>query len=92
MGESRAARVSVLSTLKADVMFVCLFVCLFVSREQLWRREFVDLSIVWLDVLAKQLTQWVLISLSEDEVRMEEELTIENSGHYFFLHFSSGSG
>ena len=91
MGESRAARVSVLLTLKAE-NDVCLFVCLFVSREQLWRREFVDLSIVWLDVLAKQLTQWVLISLSEDEVRMEEELTIENSVHYFFLHFSSGSG
>lgn len=36
---------------------------------QLWRRKFVDLALVWMDVLAKQINQWVLQAVASDQVR-----------------------
>ena len=35
---------------------------------QQWRNQFVNLALNWMDVLGKQVNEWTLVSLKEDEV------------------------
>lgn len=41
-------------------------------RMQLWRNQFVHLALIWLEVLSKQVTQWVLAAIKEDQVGGEQ--------------------
>lgn len=36
---------------------------------QQWRHSFVDLSLIWMEVLGKQVNKWILTSVSRDKVR-----------------------
>ena len=38
-------------------------------RMQQWRYSFVDLGLIWMEVLGKQLNRWVLSSIARDKVR-----------------------
>ena len=35
---------------------------------QLWRRQFSDLALVWMEVLGKQVYEWVVDAVAKDEV------------------------
>lgn len=37
---------------------------------QQWRHNFVDLGLIWMEVLGKQISRWVLSSVSRDKVKM----------------------
>lgn len=49
-------------------------------RMQQWRNQFVHLALIWMDVLAKQINQWILLAIREDQVsRIWRQEIIANS-------------
>ena len=54
-----------------DLNLVILMSCYYgYHRMQQWRNQFVHLALIWMDVLSKQVKEWILNSLQEDQVHV----------------------
>ena len=46
---------------------------------QQWRHSFVDLGLIWMEVLGKQINKWVLSAVAKDKVTTNPATLIANS-------------
>ena len=46
------------------------------SRLQLWRQHFVDLALIWMDVLARQINQWIVQAVAQDQVTFSNSVIV----------------